>query len=243
MVLATKFGHPAGRAGAPAWEAHGSRSAVRRSIEGSLRRLGTDHVDLYQMHTPDPSTPVEETLTALDDLVREGKVRYLGSSNFAGWQVVDADRAAEALGTERFVSAQNGYNLLDRSVEDELVPACEHVGVGGAAVLPARLRAAVRQVPARPAGAGGLAAVGPRGWRRGSRRPTSTRSRRSSASRPSAGLDLLTVALGGLAAQPAVGSVIAGATSPEQVLANVRAGLWEPSLEDLAELEDISGRG
>ena len=242
VVLATKFGHPGGRAGAPAWEAHGSRSAVRRAIEGSLRRLGTDHVDLFQMHTPDPSTPVEETLTALDDLVREGKVRYLGSSNFAGWQVVDADRAAEALGTERFVSAQNGYNLLDRRVEEELVPACEHVGVG--------------LLPYYPLASGLLSGK----YRRGEQAPEGSRlSDPRMAARLEAadfdtiealeafaaarGLALLDVALGGLAAQPAVGSVIAGARTPEQVLANVRAGLWEPTLEDLAELEDISGRG
>ena len=241
VVLATKFGHPAGRADAPAWEAHGSRSAVRRSIEGSLRRLGTDHVDLYQMHTPDPSTPVEETLTALDDLVREGKVRYLGSSNFSGWQVVDADRAAEALGTERFVSAQNAYNLLDRGAEAELIPACEHVGVG--------------VLPYYPMASGLLSGK----YRRGEPAPAGTRlsDPRMAARLQGAdfdtvealeafararGLDLVSVALGGLAAQPAVASVIAGATSPEQVLANVRAGLWEPSLEDLAELEDISGR-
>ncbi|MFC3687677.1 aldo/keto reductase [Aquipuribacter hungaricus] len=241
VVLATKFGHPAGRPGAPAWEAHGSRSSVRRSLEGSLRRLGTDHVDLYQMHTPDPSTPVEETLTVLDDLVREGKVRYTGSSNFAAWQVVDADRAAEALGTERFVSAQNGYNLLDRRVEDELVPACEHVGVG--------------LLPYYPLASGLLSGK----YRRGEQAPEGSRlaDPRMAARLAAAdfgtiealeafaaarGLDLLTVALGGLAAQPAVGSVIAGATSPEQVLANVRAGLWEPTLEDLAELEEISGR-
>lgn len=242
VVLATKFGHPAGRADAPAWEAHGSRSAVRRSVEGSLRRLGTDWIDLYQMHTPDPVTPVEETLSALDDLVREGKVRYIGSSNFAAWQVVDADRAAEALGTERFVSAQNGYNLLDRSVEAELVPACEHVGVG--------------LLPYYPLASGLLSGK----YRRGEAPPEGSRLSvpRMSGRLESAdfdtiealqafaeqrGVDLLSVALGGLVSQPAVGSVIAGATSAEQVHANVRAGLWEPTAEDLAELEEISGRG
>ncbi len=241
VVLVTKFGHPAGRVDAPAWEAHGSRTAVRRAVEGSLRRLGTDYLDLYQMHTPDPMTPIEETLTALDDLVREGKVRYLGSSNFAGWQVVDADRAAEAIGTERFVSAQNAYNLLDRSAEAELVPACEHAGVG--------------ILPYYPLASGLLSGK----YRRGEAAPVGSRlsSDRMAARLEQAdfdtiealerfgserGLDLLTVALGGLAAQPAVGSVIAGATSAEQVRANVRAGLWEPTAEDLAELEDISGR-
>ena len=156
--------------------------------------------------------------------------------------MVDADRAAEALGTERFVSAQNGYNLLDRSVEDELVPACEHVGVG--------------VLPYYPLASGLLSGK----YRRGEQAPEGSRlSDPRMAARLEAadfdtiealegfaaerGLDLLTVALGGLAAQPAVGSVIAGATAPEQVRANVRAGLWEPSLEELAELEDISGRG
>ncbi len=241
VVLATKFGHPAGRVGAPSWEAHGSRTAVRRALEGSLRRLGTDHVDLYQMHTPDPSTPVEETLAVLDDLVREGKVRYLGSSNFAAWQVVDADRAAQAMGTERFVSAQNAYNLLDRSAEAELVPACEHVGVG--------------VLPYYPMASGLLSGK----YRRGQAAPEGSRLASSRlASRLEGadfdtiealegfaarrGLDLLTVALGGLAAQPAVGSVIAGARTPGQVLANVRSGLWEPTVTELAELEEISGR-
>lgn len=242
VVLATKFGYPGGRAQAPVWESPGSRMAVRRALEGSLRRLGTDHVDLYQMHTPDPGTPIEETLGVLDDLVREGKVRYLGSSNFAAWQVVDADRAAEALGTERFVSAQNGYNLLERSVEAELVPACEHVGVG--------------LLPYYPIASGLLSGK----YRRGEPAPEGARLSQPRLAGRLAGadfdtiealeafaaarrLDLLSVALGGLAAQPAVASVIAGATSPEQVLANVRAGLWEPTLDELAELEQISGRG
>jgi aryl-alcohol dehydrogenase-like predicted oxidoreductase len=241
VVLATKFGHPGGRVDAPAWEAHGSRTAVRRALEGSLRRLGTEWVDLYQMHTPDPTTPIEETLSVLDDLVREGKVRYIGSSNFAGWQVVDADRAAEALGTERFVSAQNAYNLLDRSAEVELVPACEHAGVG--------------ILPYYPLASGLLSGK----YRRGQQAPSGSRLsdprmtarleradfdtiEALAAFADTRGLDLLTVALGGLAAQPAVGSVIAGATSPEQVRANVRAGLWDPSAEELAELEEISGR-
>ena len=117
---------PTARTGACA----GSRRYIRRAVEASLRRLRTDYIDLYQLHSPDPVTPIEETLAALHELVLEGKVRYIGCSNFAGWQVVDADWTAKAGGYERFVSAQNKYSLLDRDIEDELVPACEHVGVG-----------------------------------------------------------------------------------------------------------------
>ena len=240
-VVATKFGHPGGRVGAPEWEAPGSRSAIRRAVEGSLRRLRTDRIDLLQMHVPDPATPIEETLTALDDVVREGKVRYLGSSNFAAWQVVDADRAAAAVGTERFVSAQNALNLLDRSAEVELVPACEHTGVG--------------LLPYYPLASGLLTGK----YRRGEAAPEGSRlaqprmaGRLESADfdtiealaafADARGIPMLAVALGGLAAQPAVASVIAGARSAEQVRANVRAGLWQPTLEDLAELESISGR-
>lgn len=240
-VVATKFGHPGGRVDAPAWEALGSRNAVRRAVEGSLRRLGTDRIDLLQMHTPDEATPIEEMLSALDDVVREGKVRYIGSSNFAAWQVVDADRAAQAIGTERFVSAQNAYNLLDRRAEVELVPACEHTGVG--------------LLPYYPLASGLLTGK----YRRGADAPEGSRlaQPRMAARLQGAdfdtiealqrfaderGLPMLAVAVGGLAAQPAVASVIAGAKSPEQVRANVRAGLWEPSTDDLAELEDISGR-
>ena len=152
FVVATKFGggrQPDGRARA-------SRSTIVAAVEGSLRRLRTDHIDLYQLHVPDDVTPIEETLSALTDLVRAGKVRYVGSSNFAAWQIADADWTARAAGLERFVSAQNGYSLLDRAVEDEVVPACEAYGHRAAAVLPARVRPADRQVPARRGGASGL---------------------------------------------------------------------------------------
>ena len=155
VVVATKFGMDMQGANGPDWGVRGSRRYVRTAVEASLRRLGTDWIDLYQLHRPDPHTPIGETLAALDELVREGKVRYIGSSNFTGWQVVDADWTARAAGTERFVSAQNEYSLLERDVEDELVPACEHVGRRAAAVLPARIGPADREVPARRGGARG----------------------------------------------------------------------------------------
>jgi aryl-alcohol dehydrogenase-like predicted oxidoreductase len=210
---------------------------VRRAVEASLRRLGADHIDLYQMHEPDPRTPIEETLSALDDLVGEGKVRYVGSSNFAAWQVVDADWTARSSGLTPFVSAQNQYSLLERGAEAELVPAAERCGVG--------------LLPYYPLASGLLTGK----YRRGEPPDEGTKL----ASRPerltdaafdvvealtpfaeSRGLSLLEVAIGGLAAQPAVGSVIAGATSPEQVRANVAAGQWQPSEDDLAELDRIA---
>src|SRR4029450_411575 len=101
-----------------------SRLAIIRACDGSFRRLGTDYIDLYQMHTPDPGTQIEETLGALDDLVRAGKVRYVGNSNFSGWQIADADWTARTNGTVRMISAQNSYSLVDRQVERDVIPAC-----------------------------------------------------------------------------------------------------------------------
>src|SRR5690349_16457452 len=129
-VIATKFGVDMQGANGPDFGARGSRRYVRRAVEASLRRLGTDWIDLYQLHRPDPRTPIEETLDVLDDLVVEGKVRYLGSSNLAGWQVIDADWTARRIGRNGFVSAQSEYSWLKRGIETELVPALEHTGQG-----------------------------------------------------------------------------------------------------------------
>ena len=130
VVLATKFGHAgAAMPGLPT-EAKGSRSYIRRAVEGSLRRLRTDWIDLYQLHTPDPGTPIEETLDALGDLVREGKVRYIGHSNFSAWQIAEADLIARERHDVPFVSAQNHYSLLARAAEREVLPAAEHFGLG-----------------------------------------------------------------------------------------------------------------
>src|SRR5919112_4432185 len=130
IVLATKFGMNMDGLNGNDFGARGSRRYVTRAVEASLRRLDTDYIDLYQLHEPDPATPIDETLAALDDLVRAGKVRYLGNSNFAGWQIADADWAARAAGQTPFISAQNQYSLLHREVEAEVVPACEHFGLG-----------------------------------------------------------------------------------------------------------------
>ena len=237
VVVATKFGMDMQGSNGPDWGVRGSRRYVRKAVEASLRRLGTDWIDLYQLHRPDPVTPIDETLAALDELVTEGKVRYIGSSNFTGWQVVDADWTARAAGTARFVSAQNEYSLLERDVEEELVPACEHVGVG--------------LLPFFPLASGLLTGK----YRRGESAPTGTRLaglpdrlaaadwdtiERLQAYAVQRDLRPIDVAIGGLAAQPAVASVIAGATRPEQVVENVRAGLWEPTAEDLVELDEIT---
>jgi aryl-alcohol dehydrogenase-like predicted oxidoreductase len=237
VVIATKFGNDMAGAYGPDWGARGSRRYVRQAVEASLRRLRTDWIDLYQLHQPDPATPIAETLAALTDLVREGKVRYIGSSNFAAWQVVDADWAAHSAHLERFIGAQNYYNLLHREAEAELTPACLRTGVG--------------ILPYFPLANGLLTGK----YRRGQPPPDGSRL----AGRPGElgdrvfdvlealeryaderGLGILAVAIGGLAAQPGVASVIAGATKPEQVHANAAAGLWEPTAADLVALDAVA---
>ena len=239
VVIATKFGSDVARAAGndngEDWGARGSRRYITRAVESSLRRLRTDWIDLYQLHRPGPATPIEETLSALDDLVREGKVRYLGSSNFTGWQVADAEWTARTRGLERFVSAQNEYSWLERDIEADLVPALEHYGIGLLPYFPLAsglLTGKYRRGEAAPEGSR-IAGVGTRV--RADRRRRSTCSRSSRRSPTERGVTLLDVAIGGLAAQPAVASVIAGATSPEQVEANVAAGNWQPSAADLAD--------
>jgi len=242
VVLATKFGsdvRPRGNSNGEDWGARGSRRYVRRAVEASLRRLRTDWIDLYQLHRPDPATPIEETLSALDDLVHEGKVRYVGSSNFAGWQVADADWVARTRGFERFVSAQNEYNWLQRDIEDDLVPALEQYGIGLLPFFPLAsglLTGKYRRGQAPPSGSRIQA------WGRESLLTDATFDvlEGLEAFAASRSVGLLDVAIGGLAAQPAVASVIAGATSAAQIVANVAAGNWQPSLQDLAELDELT---
>ena len=236
VVVATKFGMDMQGKNGPDFGVRGSRRYVRKAVEASLRRLGTDWIDLYQLHQPDPVTPIEETLAALHELVLEGKVRYVGCSNFAGWELVDADWTARAGGYERFISAQNRYSLLDRSVEAELVPACEQLGVGILPFFPLEyglLTGKYRRGQAAPEGSR-LALERSRfdgaDW---------DRIEALEAFAADRGLTMLQVAMGGLAAQPAVTSVIAGVTRPDQVRSNAQAGLWEPDVEDLAALESL----
>ena len=239
VIIATKFGSDMRGANGPDWGARGSRRYIRIAVENSLRRLGTDWIDLYQLHEPDPNTPIEETLAALTEIVAEGKVRYIGSSNLAGWQVIDADWTARTSGFEAFISAQNEYSWLDRSAEIELVPALEHTGQS--------------LLPYFPLASGLLAGK----YRRGQSAPAGSRLAREGytarldkanfdlieaieAYAAGRGLSMLQVTLGGLAAMPTVGSVIAGATSEEQVKQNVTAGLWVPSGDDLEAVLEIT---
>jgi aryl-alcohol dehydrogenase-like predicted oxidoreductase len=227
VVLATKFGKPF--EGAPELPC-GSRDYIRWAVEESLRRLRTDVIDLYQMHEPDPVTPVEETLAALHELVQEGKVRHIGSSNYSAEQIEEADRVARERGLTRFVAAQNHYSFVHREAEDELLPLCERLGIG--------------MLPFFPLASGLLTGKYVRGeaateGRLAGREIPDEQFDRVAALQAFAderGVSLLDVAIGGLAAMPAITSVIAGATKPEQVRANVKAGAWEPTADDLAAL-------
>lgn len=239
VVVATKFGMDMFGLNGPDFGARGSRRYIARAVEASLRRLGTDHIDLYQMHEPDPGTPIDETLAALDDLVRDGKVRYLGNSNFAGWQIADADWVASSNGRARFVSAQNHYSLLERSVETEVIPACERFGLGMLPFFPLAngLLTGKYKREAQPPAGSRLSGGGRYAERLAAADWDTIEAIEAYAAER--GLSVLQVAIGGLAAQPAVTSVIAGATTPEQVAANAAAGTWEPSDEDLAALRAI----
>jgi len=242
FVLATKFGMDMRGANGEDHGVRGSRRYVRRAVEASLRRLQTDHIDLYQLHEPDDVTPIEETLSALDDLVREGKVRYIGCSNFAGWQVADADWTARSAGLERFVSVQNRYSLLDRSPEGEVVPACEQFGLGVLPYFPLEyglLTGKYRRGEAAPAGSRADVDKARSQWLKNADWNRIEALEKYAASRD---VEILDVAISGLAAQPAVASVISGATSGDQVRRNAAALRWQPTEADLVELDELTAR-
>ncbi|HLI65040.1 MAG TPA: aldo/keto reductase [Caulobacteraceae bacterium] len=231
VVLATKFANPMG----PRVDQRGgSRSWVTRAVEDSLRRLGTDYIDLYQMHRPDDETPIEETLRALDDLVRDGKVRYVGNSNFSGWQIAEADWTARSEHLNRFVSAQNNYSLMERRVEHEVLPACDHFGLGFLPFFPLAsglLTGKYKRDEAPPEGTR-LAAWGARGAQALSEQNFDKLERLSDYA-DGHGKSLLELAFAWLLGHPAVSSVIAGATKPEQVKANADAGGWRLSADEV----------
>jgi aryl-alcohol dehydrogenase-like predicted oxidoreductase len=237
VILATKFGHQSADMGyGQAAGAKGGRSYIRRAVEHSLRRLRTDYLDLYQIHTPDPVTPIGETLAALTELVAEGKVRYLGHSNFTGWQIADAAHVARASGTAPFISAQNHWSLLERQAEAEVVPAAQHFGLGVLPYFPLAnglLTGKVRRGQPPPP-ASRLAA------RHGYvTEDKLDRVEALSSWAAERGRTVLEVAVAALAAQPGCASVIAGATSAEQVKANAAASEWVPSADDLADLDRV----
>ncbi len=230
VVLATKFGHDLG----DGETARGARPYIRRAVEASLRRLQTDRIDLYQYHRPDGVTPLEETLEALNELVQEGTVRAIGSSNFTPAMVEEAAAIAAERGLTPFVSEQSEYSWLRRDAEDGLLPACERLGVGFIPYFPlASGLLTGKYEKGRPA---------PEGTRLAGRELADDdldAVERLRAFGERHGASLLEVAIGGLAAVAGVASVIAGATKPEQVRANAAAGAWEPSAEALAELRSL----
>lgn len=235
-LIATKFGWEMDGAEDVPAAARGSREYIRWAVEGSLRRLRVERIDLYQYHRPDGVTPIAETLAALDELVREGLVRAIGCSNFTAAELEEAERVARDRGLARFVTLQNEYSLVERGIEADVAPACERLGVS--------------ILPFFPLAKGLLSGK----YRRGEPGPRGTRLAGSEAGSAAQfdvvealeafaaerGIGLVAVAIAGLAAQPGVASVIAGATRPEQVRANVAALGWQPSAADLEDLDRIA---
>jgi aryl-alcohol dehydrogenase-like predicted oxidoreductase len=238
IVLASKFGFPMSDdetlSGA-------SRRYIMRAVEASLTRLKTDYLDLYQLHRPDPLTPIEETVRALDDLVRQGKARYVGCSNLPAWQVVEAIWTAKQLGLNAFIACQNEYSLMVRAPEPELIPAMQRHGLG--------------LLPFFPLASGLLTGK----YRRNAQFPKGTRlanetrladrflteANWAKAERlmdfcERRGRSLLELAFSWLAARPTVASIIAGATAAEQVEANVRAVGWTLTAEEIAEVDRLT---
>jgi len=238
IVLATKFGLPMDDAGTLRGA---SRRYIAHAVDASLKRMRTDWIDLYQLHRPDDRTPIEETLRALDELVRQGKVRYIGCSNLSARQVIAAQDTANRHGLAAFVSCQDEYSLLERDIERELIPTAKAVGLGILPYFPLAsglLTGKYRHGAALPPGSR-LAKnerhaqdfINERNWRIvGELEAFAARRHRT----------LLELAFGWLLRDPVVASVIAGATSPEQIEQNVRAADWTPSAEDLAELDRIT---
>lgn len=238
IVLASKFGMEMDAEGA---KKGGSRAYIMNAVEDSLRRLRTDWLDLYQIHRFDPLTPIEETLRALEDLIRQGKVRYIGCSNFASWQMADAAWAARHLGAPGFASCQDEYSLLVRGAERELIPSARHYGMGLLPYFPLAnglLTGKYKRNAPMPEGARMTREAQRAGevlteenWQK---------TEKLSAFCEARGKTLVELAFSWLAAQPVVSSVIAGATKPEQIAANVKAAEWALTAEDLAEIDKIT---
>jgi aryl-alcohol dehydrogenase-like predicted oxidoreductase len=243
VLVATKFKAAMGDPLYP--EGGASRGYILRACEASLKRLGTDYIDLYQIHNPDPLTPIEETLRALDDLVCAGKVRYIGHSNFSGWMTADADWIARTQHLVPFVSAQNRYSVMSRAIETDLVPACEKFGLS--------------VLPFFPLESGLLTGK----YKRGQAPDENTRFASFAKTNPQGaqmlygdhrfallekleplcaqfGHSLLELGMGWLLSRPVVASVIAGATSPEQVRRNVEAAAWRPGADEAAAIDAVT---
>jgi aryl-alcohol dehydrogenase-like predicted oxidoreductase len=231
-IIGTKF--------AMGENAGGSRRYIVSAVEASLKRLGTDRIDLYQMHRPDPETPIEETLRALDDLVRDGKVLYLGNSNFSGWQIADADWISRTGHMERFVSAQNNFSLLERTAAQEILPACEKFGLGFLPFFPLAsglLTGKYARGEAPPEGTR-LAAWGARGAAALSDR-NFDKLEKLDAWAADHDHSLLELAFAWILGHGAVSSVIAGATKVEQIEANAKGADWKLTPDEVAEVTKL----
>ena len=236
VVLATKFGHDTFAAGIDAGS-KGSRSYVRRAVDASLRRLQTDWIDLYQLHTPDPGTPIEETLDALGDLVREGKVRYIGHSNFSGWQIAEAHFAAARRQGVPFISSQNHYSLLARAAERETLPAVDRFDLGFFPFFPLHNGLLTGKFTREAA---------PADSRIMRQRPHIYENAPWEALEAyqgfcdDRGISMLEATFGWMLARPGLSSIIAGATTPEQVRANAAAATaWTPSAEEVSAIDAL----
>lgn len=240
VIVATKF---AGPMSSERFDMEGgSRRYIMQAVEASLQRLGTDYIDLYQMHRVDEKTPIEETLRALDDLVHQGKVRYIGCSNYAAWQITEAAWTSGSASLNDFISAQNRYSLLTRDVEKEVIPACDAYGLGILPYFPLEsglLTGKYRKGEPPPEGTR-LAKWG--SWGSGAFASADKIDKVEALNELCARYDhsLLDMAMGWLASQPAVASVIAGVTTCEQLEQNVKAGQWRGSDAELAEIDEIT---
>ena len=238
VVLATKFGHQGADMGyGPAAGAKGGRNYIRRAVEASLRRLRTDYIDLYQIPTPDPVTPIAETLAALGELVDEGKVRYLGNSNFTGWQIAEAACVADRPGAAPFVSAQNHWSLLERAAEAEVVPAARHFGLGVLPYFPLANGLLTGKIRRGQPPREGTRLAGRDDYVTGAKLDIVER---LATWGDAHGVSVLEIAIACLAGQPGCSSVIAGAMSPEPVKANAAAADWVPTADEIAEVDAIT---
>jgi aryl-alcohol dehydrogenase-like predicted oxidoreductase len=238
IVLATKFARPMDSEGRLQGA---SRRYILGAVEASLKRLGTDYVDLYYQHIADPRTPIEETLRALDDLVRQGKIRYIASSTLSAWQVVEAQWTSTHLNLDRFVACQERYNLLERELDDALLPVLQSYGLGLVPFAPLAnglLTGKYRREAPPPSGTR-MEAM-PRVAERYLTETNWDRVERLAAFCAERGRGLLDLAFGWLLHRPMVASVIAGATTPAQVAANVAAANWALSREDMDEIDRIT---
>lgn len=237
IVLATKFGMDMGGANGPDWGVRGSRRYIRLAVEASLRRLRTDWIDLYQLHTPDPVTPIEETLATLDDLITEGKIRYIGHSNLSGWQIAEAEFTAQLAGHPKFISAQNEYSLLVREAEKEVLPAVNRYGLGFLPFFPLYNGLFTGKFSRQ----GGPAdsrimmirkhLVDNAPWDVIEQYQAFCDERE---------VTMLEATFAWLLAQPGLTSVIAGATKPEQIVQNAEAATsWQPTAEDVSAISEL----